>query len=546
MKTGGITQKTHAMTIMKVAGLITPLIFIAYGILALLDRVPTLPLFNEPLLITTSSVWLVAAFWQFLWPPRSYNLVRLRLGLYYICAAIFLLTVTGVASPLAVCWIFLIITGSLYFGTAGVYYGIISFIVVVGLDIVLGSRYGTDMQLVLFDLGALIAVLLSGIVVISITKSQTVDQNELEQTKQRASLQTNRILTLVNNLADAVLSTDSDGIVQVYNAASLNLLDTNDSLIGHHIDEVVPLKTVEGKEVILSQLFKKARTVRTRDDVLYSFADGETLRLDLTISPIRTSFQSNTVAKNDGYIVIMRDVTKEKSLEEERDEFISVVSHELRTPTTIVEGTLSNLSLMMERDKVDKSLFRANLATAHDQVMLLARMINDLSTLSRAERGVADDTETIDVDALAHALYTSYSDEAEAKGLHFNLDISPQLGTVQVSRLYLEELLQNFITNAIKYTHEGAVTLKITKKTNGTLEFAVKDTGIGISKRDQAKVFDKFYRSEDFRTRETGGTGLGLYVCVKLAKKLGTSLHLTSRLNHGSTFSFSLPRVSKK
>jgi two-component system sensor histidine kinase BaeS len=69
----------------------------------------------------------------------------------------------------------------------------------------------------------------------------------------------------------------------------------------------------------------------------------------------------------------------------------------------------------------------------------------------------------------------------------------------------------------------------------------VKDTGIGISKADQAKIFQKFYRSEDYRTRETGGTGLGLYVATKLAKKLKCTIEMTSRLNHGSTFSIELP-----
>ena len=71
--------------------------------------------------------------------------------------------------------------------------------------------------------------------------------------------------------------------------------------------------------------------------------------------------------------------------------------------------------------------------------------------------------------------------------------------------------------------------------------FSIADTGIGISKSDQAKIFQKFYRSEDYRTRETGGTGLGLYVAAKLAKKIGTTISVKSRLNHGSTFSFELP-----
>ena len=77
---------------------------------------------------------------------------------------------------------------------------------------------------------------------------------------------------------------------------------------------------------------------------------------------------------------------------------------------------------------------------------------------------------------------------------------------------------------------------------NNQVIFSVSDTGIGIGKSDRDKIFNKFYRSEDYRTRETGGTGLGLYVAAKLAKKIGCTIELTSRLNHGSTFTISLPK----
>ncbi len=265
------------------------------------------------------------------------------------------------------------------------------------------------------------------------------------------------------------------------------------------------------------------------------------MRLELTYAPIRGSYSAaDPSGTSQGFILIARDITRVKSLEEERDEFISVVSHELRTPVTVAEGTISNAQLMLERGSNDRRMLEESLNEAHEQVIYLAKMVNDLSTLSRAERGVAAETEKIDVAEMAHDLYNEYHPEAEKAGLHFNLELSPKPGHVDVSRLYLHELLQNFITNAIKYTREGDVTLSVKRK-GDRLHFAVKDTGIGISKSDQAKVFDKFYRSEDYRTRETSGTGLGLYVTRKLAKKIGTTIELKSRLNHGSVFGFELP-----
>ena len=140
---------------------------------------------------------------------------------------------------------------------------------------------------------------------------------------------------------------------------------------------------------------------------------------------------------------------------------------------------------------------------------------------------------------MVHDLYNEYAPQAGAKGLHFNLDLSPKLSPVMASRLYLKELLQNFVTNAIKYTKTGEIIVSA-QQVGGTIEFKVKDTGIGISKSDQAHIYEKFYRSEDYRTRETGGTGLGLYVATKLAKKLGVRIEMTSRLNHGSSFGFTI------
>lgn len=343
-----------------------------------------------------------------------------------------------------------------------------------------------------------------------------------------------RMITLVNSLTDAVLSTDADGIVTIYNAAMANLLDTNTAITGQPLSQLLQLQTVDHQPIDIMHELRKSPSIRSRDDLLMAFDDDDQLRIEATFSPIL----GGEATEPDGFVLILRDITRVKSLEEERDEFISVVSHELRTPVAIAEGSLDNAKLLAERGFTDK--VNEALEEAHRQVLFLARMVNDLSTLSRAERGVGDEPEVIDANELAAQLFTEYAPQAEAKGLVMNLDAPAGLGAVFASRLYLQELLQNFITNAIKYTQEGSLTLTIHKH-DDMLTFTVSDTGIGISKADQQKIFDRFYRAEDYRTRETSGTGLGLYVAVKLCKKLGCRIDLKSRLNHGSAFSFQLP-----
>jgi signal transduction histidine kinase len=167
-------------------------------------------------------------------------------------------------------------------------------------------------------------------------------------------------------------------------------------------------------------------------------------------------------------------------------------------------------------------------------------MINDLSTLSRAERGVGDEIEEININRLLHDLFEKYTPQMQEKSLSLDLDVESNLPEIKTSRLYLEEILENFLTNALKYTKTGSVTIgaRLNKETG--LRLWVKDSGIGMSKSDLEHIFEKFYRSEDYRTREIGGTGLGLYVVSKLAAKLNTRIEVESRLNHGSTFAFTL------
>jgi two-component system, OmpR family, phosphate regulon sensor histidine kinase PhoR len=544
MYKGGSSYTAKSATIIRYAGLLVPVILIIYGLCIKSGYVNSVHYFNDASFFALSFWWIYISIIQFLSVSRTKFDSALRLVSYHLLAAAYLLFVTGIATPFVAFWILLMLAANTYFSKNGLITSILWFVIIVAADVALW--YDESSTVVVYDIVTMIAIVFSGLITLSISSAQEVDRSELTKSREQESLQRDRILTLVNNLADAIVSTDKNGVIRVYNAACLNLLDTNDSLNGKHIDDILKLVDQAGNPVSLLEQLRLTKGAQTRDDLNYNYDDGEAIRLEVTHSPIRSSYsRSKNGETHDGYIVIMRDVTKSKSLEEERDEFISVVSHELRTPITIVEGTLSNLQVMMDHPHSTKQMLTDGVTVAHDQIIYLAKMVNDLSTLSRAERGVADAPEDIDVRELIHKLHDEYSKEATKKKLHLNLDLGAVIGNVRTSRLYLEEMLQNFITNAIKYTKSGTIVITV-KQTKGIIKFAVKDSGIGISKSDQAKIFQKFYRSEDYRTRETSGTGLGLYVAAKLARKLGAKIALTSRLNHGSTFSFTLPASENK
>lgn len=524
------------LRIIRITAIFVSLFVVTSGLLIQQSIISSRFYHSDLVFLVVAVLLLVTALVQWLASPRNYILQASCIIALNLLGAAYLLFVAGVGSPFIVIWVVSMVAADLYFGFKGYLLSALLLFITVALNTALHPNiYSRE----IFQ--ALIGALLVVITGYTISHMRAINERErlaYNKAKRKETLQRQRLTTLINAMGDAVISTDENGHIRVYNAASLSLLDTNAMLSGLAINGVLKLYDTNDKPIKILELAKKANRVFSRNDLTYRYSNGEKLNLYINAAPIRPSYRQHQV--QGGYIFILRDITKEKSLEEERDEFISVVSHELRTPIAIAEGTLSNLQLLMSKN-TDPTLLPPAINDAHNQVIFLARMINDLSTLSRAERGTADEAESIDVDELIGVMYEKYRPEAEAKGLQLNLDLAPKLGQVSASRLYLEEVLQNFITNAIKYTKKGSVTIAAKRQKDGDIQFAIEDTGFGISKSDQKKIFEKFYRSEDYRTRETSGTGLGLYVVQKLATKLGIRIEVRSRLNHGSTFSFVLP-----
>lgn len=352
-------------------------------------------------------------------------------------------------------------------------------------------------------------------------------------------LEHQRLITLINSMADAVIAVDDDIRIVQFNSSALNILDINNISMLAPLNSLLKPVDSNNQPVDIEVIIKEAKIATTNRDLRLFYKDGSYINLFISIAPVHLGFKEKG---DNGYVMLIRDITREKSLEEERDEFISVVSHELRTPIAIAEGNLSNAKLIAEKSG-DIEVIKKAINDSHSQILFLADMINDLSTLSRAERGVLTlDIVSIDIRALFHDLVEGYKADASAKGIELKDVISDEVTNLSNSQLYVKEILQNFITNAIKYTEQGEIVLHAEKGDNSVI-LSVHDTGIGISKAEQERVFDKFYRSEDVRARKSNGTGLGLYVTIKLARLIHGSLSLQSELNKGSTFTLVAPNL---
>lgn len=529
------TYFEQLLSVIRLSALCVPPVAVIFGLLirqGYLDN----RFYQSDMTFTVISVLFIAAgvgHWLY---RKSNPVVHVfYTSVFHLLGACFLLFVSGFNSPFLSLWILLLVSANIYFGFKAY---VVSALFLFSIAIVDVSIHSAISQMEAVK--SFISCLLLALVGLTITHIGLVNAREriaYNKSRRKESLQREKLTTLINAMGDAVINTDENGIIRIYNSATLNLLDTNATLSGQSIDKILRLSDEDGVGLKLFKYTQKANHIFSRRDLSHKLDNDEKIKLYINASPVRPTYHQKAQS---GYIFILRDITKEKSLEEERDEFISVVSHELRTPIAISEGNLSNVQFLLQQ-KAKPAVLQPAIDAAHEQIIFLGKMINDLSTLSRAERGVADKTEPIDIKEMLEAMFNEYRPQAEAKGLHLNLDLGPNLGQVNASRLYLEEVIQNFVTNSIKYTQKGSVTIKANSDDNG-VRFAITDTGIGISSSDQKRIFQKFYRSEDYRTRETSGTGLGLYVVQKLASKLGMHVEVTSRLNHGSTFAFLLPR----
>lgn len=353
------------------------------------------------------------------------------------------------------------------------------------------------------------------------------------------TLDQQRLLALVNSMTDGFLALSEKTEIVLCNSAALSLLDEN-NLQGKTLNQVLRLVDSRGKPITIQKILPTSGST-TSDEWKLLYADNSNINLFISASTLHTAYGDKSEG---GWVVIFRDITRQKQIEQERDEFVSVASHELRTPVAIAEGSISNGILLADRGGVNDTI-KHSLAAAHDQIIFLSNLINDLSMLSKAERGaVGMEIEEFSPAGLATSLAADYERMASKKKLIIRAD-AEKTGTVRNSSLYVREILQNFVTNAIKYTQKGSVTIIVKPKENG-VEFSVTDTGIGINKSEQSKLFEKFYRSSDWRVREVNGTGLGLYVTAKLTKAISGVVTVSSEAEKGSTFSLYVPDIPEQ
>lgn len=236
-------------------------------------------------------------------------------------------------------------------------------------------------------------------------------------------------------------------------------------------------------------------------------------------------------------LLISRDITHLERIETMRRDFVANVSHELRTPLTVVNGFVETLQDMPD---LENDMSRRALHLMGDQTRRMARLVDDLLTLSRLENDQNPlREETLDMRALLNEIYLECKLLSDGKhAMQLRIESETRLSG---SREELRSAFINLVTNAIRYTPEGGEIVMRWFEREGYAVYAVQDSGIGIAPQHIPRLTERFYRVDRSRSRETGGTGLGLAIVKHIALRHQAKLEVVSEEGKGSTFSLAFP-----
>jgi signal transduction histidine kinase len=348
-----------------------------------------------------------------------------------------------------------------------------------------------------------------------------VDNAQLyRETEERA--QAARVLASVG---DGVVLVDSAGVVRYWNRAA-------EAITGLPRAAVIDRRAVEaipGWEAVVE------RVPISIDPAAIPRAHS----LPLGVGDRELWLSVSGVAVVDGTVYAFRDLTEERALDTLKTEFVSTVSHELRTPLAAIYGAA--MTLRREDVVLDEEQSTTLLNVITNESDRLARTVNAILWASRLDSDTLSTTiESCDPVVLAR-------DVVEAQRIHLpshlRLELAPDetLPHVAADPDKVRQVLVNLVDNAVKYSPDGGeVRVQITSESQ-RVRFAVLDQGLGIPYAEQRRIFDKFYRLDPQMTRGIGGTGLGLYICRELVRRMEGRIWVTSEPGRGSTFAFELP-----
>ena len=334
-----------------------------------------------------------------------------------------------------------------------------------------------------------------------------------------------RLAAVLNAVGDAILVTDSQHQLQLFNPAGYRLL--NDEAIT--LPQPLPANESGGKLLALCQ---RAQNTKLSQQIELGWTGKRTFHTQVT--PIREG----------GNVIVMHDITHFKELERVKNEFLAAASHDLKNP---IASLLLSSDLVKRtgplNPKQEKIMGRIDHAAAQ-----MHQLVKDLLDVARVDLQTGLNLEEIDLMSMVADIYEEFLPQAEAKEqiLEMRQVDEDQALFIQGDRSRLQQVFRNLIGNAVKYTADnGRITLTVTLQDN-QVRVHIQDTGIGIPAADLPYIFDSFYRVESHETKAIEGSGLGLSIVKSIVEQHKGQINVTSIIEEGTRFTVALPLLTEE
>jgi two-component system phosphate regulon sensor histidine kinase PhoR len=340
------------------------------------------------------------------------------------------------------------------------------------------------------------------------------------------SIEATTLSAVLDGMAEGIWVTDAAGTIVRHNRALREMLPGGRTISGQR-----PLSLL--------------RSTDLNDAVMAACRRGESSRLEVTVEGIRPRvFEVQVLPLGTdlpGSAAVFHEMTELRRLEKIRKDFVANVSHELRTPITAIRGYAETLrtGALLDGDHAPKMV-----EIIHRQSERLSALVADLLELSRLESGELklERSPVSLAEACARAA-EAVRGRAQEKSQKLSVEVDPELTALGDARA-VEQVVLNFLDNAIKYTPHGGEVEVSGGRERGWCFLTVRDTGIGIEEKHLPRIFERFYRVDRGRSRETGGTGLGLSIVKHLVSAMGGEIRVESRPGQGSRFTLLLAAAS--
>jgi two-component system sensor histidine kinase ResE len=326
-----------------------------------------------------------------------------------------------------------------------------------------------------------------------------------------------KLESVVANMAEGVVAVDSGGEVILTNAPARSYLKN-------------------GTVPELTALFEAV------------LAKGERSALEMELDGVHLLAQCTPLRHGDGAVfgavAVIQDITALRRLEQMRRDFVANVSHELRTPLTAIQGIIEGL--------IDGVISEAEagryLRVAHGESLRMNRLVQDLLDLAALEAGRTDwELHAVELPEILDRLETRLQAPLSEKGLAVRREVPPDLPPLPANESRLEQVLTNLVENAARFSPPGGViTVTAERRPDNRITVTVRDQGPGIPPEDLPHVWERFYRVEKSRARESGGTGLGLAIVRQIVEAQGGEVAVESSPGEGASFSFTLPAAENE